>query len=325
MENEEKSRRNGEETGPGEGKKPKPQGGERFFHVLVILMIIIFAALIGLKFADRYRNRKKYDDMMQTTVAAETTTAKAATTAASQTTAKKETTTAAPTRTPEPDFLTKIDFNALKQRNSDVVGWIYIPDTVISYPVLWKQNDNDYYLHRDIDKKSSYEGIFLDGADKPDFSEKQNLIYGHHMKNGTMFAGLSSFKEQSYFMAHRTVYLYTPAKTYRLRTMACMYTGSGAEKRKISFADQTEFDAYVDQMTKDCAFREIPAGGISQLFALVTCSYEYSNARTILYCYEADMDGKPVKSTAPANPSSAAGNAGNSTAAAASSQSAASR
>jgi len=259
--------------------------------IALIAVIAVCAVFIGLWFAGRYANTKKYQEMTGTVAPSETQTETATTSAPTAAETTKETTAA------EADFLTKIDFAALKQRNPDVVAWLYIPgtDPEISYPVMWKENDNDYYLHRDIDQKQSYEGVFLDGADKSDFSSRQNLIYGHHMKNGTMFAGLAKFKDEDYFNAHRWVYLYTPEKTYRLRALSCAYTDAGAERRKTVFADRTEFDAYVDAMTSGCTFRQIPTGGIDQLFALVTCSYEYNNARTILYCYESDLDGNPVR------------------------------
>ena len=262
---------------------------DNFRIYILIFVIVVLSILCGLKLAERYGNRRKYTEMTQTAQTETTAAAAAAETTAAETT--KE------TLPEDPDFTKKIDFNALKAINPDVVAWLYIPGTSpeISYPVMWKENDNNYYLHRDINQKQSYEGVFLDGADKPDFSSTQNLIYGHHMKNGTMFAGLARFKEQDYFSQHRTLYLYTPAKTYRLRTFSCSFTDAGAERRKTVFTDQTEFDAYVDKMTKDCTFREIPQGGIAQMFALVTCSYEYNNARTILYCYEADAYGKPVR------------------------------
>ena len=115
------------------------------------------------------------------------------------------------------------------------------------------------------------------------------------MKNRTMFTQICDLKEEDAFKEHRTLYLYTPDHTYALRTMACLYTDSSSEKRKVKFADQMEFDAYVNEMTKRCSFREIPEGGIEQMFALVTCSYEFNDARTILYCYEVDAEGNPVR------------------------------
>lgn len=253
-------------------------------HLLTVLLIVILAALCGAKIIGKRQHFEKYQEM-QTTAPTEALPEPKTGSLQAET---------APVIT-DPDALREIDFDALKARNPDVVGWIYIPGTVIDYPVLWREEDNDFYLHHDIDGKESYDGVFLDGSDRPDFSRLQNLFYGHHMKNGTMFTDICRFKDQEFFEANRRAYLYTPDHTYILRTMACLYTGAGAEKRLMDFADRMEFDAYVDQMTKDCAFREIPEGGIDRLFSFVTCSYEFDNARTILYCYETDADGNPVE------------------------------
>ena len=253
-------------------------------HLFLALAIALLAILCGVKLWEYVAHQKKYEEM-PSTVAVETTVE-----------------TTVPETEPETEvdsaYYRKIDFKSLKEKNKDVVAWIYIPDTKpeINYPILWKENDNEYYLRRDIDRRQgSYDGVFMDGDDSADLSEQQILFYGHHMKNRTMFTQICDFKEEEYFKEHRILYLYTPDHTYMLKTMACLYTDSAAEKRKVKFADQMEFDAYVNEMTKRCSFREIPEGGIEQMFALVTCSYEFNDARTILYCYEVDAEGNPVR------------------------------
>ena len=256
-------------------------------HRIAAALMVLLSILIAVKLWDYVSHLKKYEEMPSTAVE----------------------TTAPPTTAPEtepetepeiidPELLREIDFKSLKEKNEDVVGWIYIPDTVINYPVLWRKDDNNYYLRRDIDKREgSYDGIFMDGSDRPDMSQRQILFYGHHMKNGTMFTKICDYKEEDFFKEHRKVYFYTPDHAYALRTMACLYTDSSPEKRKIDFKDQLEFDAYVNEMTKRCSFREIPEGGVEQIFSFVTCSYEFNDARTILYCYEVDSHGDPVRST----------------------------
>ncbi len=84
----------------------------------------------------------------------------------------------------------KIDFDKLQKINSDVMGWIYIKDTDINYPIM-KSNDNDYYLKRDLYKKYSSAGsIFMDYENNSDFSDENTIIYGHNLKNKKMFADL---------------------------------------------------------------------------------------------------------------------------------------
>ncbi len=266
----------------------KNESGNRKRHVMLVLTILVLLSLCGLKLAERFWHIRKYDAMGETDASEPEGTEPKGPAEPGEAESKE-------TEAFDPDAARHIDFEALKARNEDVVAWILIPGTVINYPVLWKAHDNEYYLHRDIDRREgSYEGVFLDGDSAPDFSSRQNLFYGHHMKNKTMFTAICDFKDERFFREHRRVYLYTPEHTYVLRPMACLYTSATAEKRRVEFADQIEFDAYVDEMTKGCSFREIPNGGVAQLFSFVTCSYEFQDARTILYCYEVDADGNPV-------------------------------
>ena len=90
-----------------------------------------------------------------------------------------------------------IDFDKLRAKNPDIVGWVYAKGTGIDYPIV-QGKDNEEYLHMDYNKKKSSSGtIFLDhGCDKS-FISDNNIIYGHHMKNGTMFAKLLKFREES--------------------------------------------------------------------------------------------------------------------------------
>lgn len=93
---------------------------------------------------------------------------------------------------------TVIDFDALKKINPDVVSWITIPGTNIDYPLL-QGKDNNQYLHKDMEGRDSAAGaIFLDHGDKADLSSRHNIIYGHHMKNGTMFKDIVKYKDQQY-------------------------------------------------------------------------------------------------------------------------------
>ncbi|MDQ0152801.1 sortase B [Moryella indoligenes] len=250
-------------------------------HALLLLLIAVLALLCGLKLAERAAHIRKYEALSETVTRTEEEAAPV---------------DQAKSGVIDPDAERIIDFAALKERNEDVVAWLYIPGTVINYPILWKEADNDYYLRRDIDRtEGSYDGVYLDGDDLPDFSKLQNLFYGHHMKNKTMFTAICDFKDERFFQEHSRAYLYTEEKTFILRPIACLYTDAGAEKRRIDFADRMEFDAYVDAMTAGCSFRDIPAQGVDRLFSFVTCSYEFDNARTILYCCETDAAGHPVK------------------------------
>ena len=183
---------------------------------------------------------------------------------------------------------TVIDFDALKKINPDVVSWITIPGTNIDYPLL-QGKDNNQYLHKDMEGRDSAAGaIFLDHGDKADLSSRHNIIYGHHMKNGTMFKDIVKYKDQQYFDEHQDIILYTPDREIHLKALATVVANPDAIRRKIDFQSWEEFTSYIEEMTQDAsAFATVPKGtAIRRLYSFVTCSYEFQNARTILYAYE---------------------------------------
>ena len=103
-----------------------------------------------------------------------------------------------------------VDFQALRKINSDIIAWIRIPDTKIDYPVV-QGKDNAYYLKHMFQKTEHAAGsIFLDMDNEADFSNRKSILYGHNMKDGSMFQGLHRFQEESYLKEHNQVYLYLP-------------------------------------------------------------------------------------------------------------------
>ena len=115
-----------------------------------------------------------------------------------------------------------IDFAGLEEINEDCVAWIYIEDTAINYPVV-QGSDNSYYLKHLIDGKWNSAGcIFLDSRVDSDISDRHSIIYGHHMKDGTMFSGLTKYKKQDYYEAHPAGLLITPEQTYRIEFFPAM-------------------------------------------------------------------------------------------------------
>jgi len=106
-----------------------------------------------------------------------------------------------------------LDWDALWAENEDIYAWIYIPDTNIDYPVLQHATDNSYYLNYNIDGTKGYPGcIYTENFNSKDFSDNNTVIYGHNMRNGSMFADVHEFKDREFFDNHRYVYIYTPDK-----------------------------------------------------------------------------------------------------------------
>ena len=183
-------------------------------------------------------------------------------------------------------YASPVDFDKLWETNPEVVGWLTIPGTRIDYPIL-QAEDNEKYLHTDLEgKKSSAGAIYMDFENESDFSDLHNVIYGHHMKNGTMFKDIVYFKQQDFLEEHRDIYIYTPEREIHLKAFAALYTTPDAIRRKVKFQSAEEFEEYAESMTAKTQAWIEPESKIGKLYSFITCSYEFTNARTILYAYE---------------------------------------
>ena len=123
-----------------------------------------------------------------------------------------------PEQTPpeeETDPLKVLDLDALRQVNEHVLGWILIPETEISYPLLSSGN-NDTYLYRAWDgSRNSAGSIFLDRRNSEDLQDFNTVIYGHNMRSGAMFGSLKHYADEEYRKAHPSVYIITDESIFR--------------------------------------------------------------------------------------------------------------
>lgn len=177
---------------------------------------------------------------------------------------------------------------AMNSAYPDAVGWLYIPDTPINYPIM-QRDDNDFYLHHAYDGSSLKSGsIFLDYRCENRFMNPINIVYGHNMRNGSMFAGLLKFSDSAYFVSHRYGWLSTPEAVYRVDFFSCakadmndeLYDGSTLINEWLSHL----YDVSVVLETSDFS-------GNDRFISLSTCSYEFENARTILTGKLVEMNG----------------------------------
>lgn len=118
-----------------------------------------------------------------------------------------------------------VDWENLKQINPDIIGWIYVEaEPQISYPVL-QAADNDYYLHRTFRKEQRYAGsIFADYHNQSDFSDPDTVIYGHNMRNGSMFGLLKNLYDQAVYEKDPYFWILTPEGNYRYHIFAVFKT-----------------------------------------------------------------------------------------------------
>ena len=180
----------------------------------------------------------------------------------------------------------KIDFKKLKSQNQDIAGWIYIRGTTIDYPIV-QGKDNEEYLHQDFNKKKSSSGtIFLDNNCKKDFTSDNNIIYGHHMKNGTMFAQLLKFREKSFLKKHNEIMIFTPDRTIHLKVISA-YAQKAQNKIPVTFANDKQKKPYIKKI-ESMSEQTIKTSRIndSHIYTFVTCSYEGEDNRTYVHAAE---------------------------------------
>lgn len=175
-----------------------------------------------------------------------------------------------------------VDFEAIWEMNSDVVGWIYSPDTPISYPIVCTANNTDY-LRRGLDGAYRHGGtIFLDYRCEKDFSDYNSIIYGHNLLDSSMFGTLERYQEQSYYESHPTLYLLTPEADYRVDLIG----GLGLDARSALYRTEHTFETYRDFLESVLSQSNFMSGhtteGITRTLTLSTCSYGYDDARYII-------------------------------------------
>ena len=176
-----------------------------------------------------------------------------------------------------------VDFEALMEINSDVVGWIYIEGTNINYPVV-QGPDNSYYMNRLFDGSANSAGsIFMDYRNEPDMSCRNTVLYGHHMKNGTMFNQITKYKQQDFYDQHPTALLMSPGGNYKIEFIAGYVTDLNSDAWKIEFATDEEFSRWLaDAMAQSTFISTIEPEAQDRVVTLSTCSYEYADARYVL-------------------------------------------
>ena len=182
-----------------------------------------------------------------------------------------------PEEVPTPDeaaqSLMDTDLDALRQVNEKVLGWIHIPDSDVSYPLL-QVSDNNEFLRRSWDGTPNNVGcIFMECSNQPDFSDLNTLIYGHFMKNGTMFGSLHYYRDQAYWDGHPYIYIVTDEVIRRYRVFSTYEADLVSDTYRI-FPErnqrwQTALDYYVESSV--ISGTELPTAE-DHILTLSTCT-----------------------------------------------------
>lgn len=173
-------------------------------------------------------------------------------------------------------------YNKLIADNEDYRCWLKMDNTKIDYPVV-QSNDNSYYLDRDFNKNYLAAGsIFMDFRNDFD-SDKSVVIYGHNMRNNTMFGELDNFKRESFFKENNKFKIEYKDKTYTYEVFS-VYIGDASENFvEVSFDSDEEYIDYLSRIKSKSLFKsDIEVSSKDKIVTLYTCSYEFDGARTVV-------------------------------------------
>ncbi|MBP3896474.1 MAG: class B sortase [Mogibacterium sp.] len=177
-------------------------------------------------------------------------------------------------------FTGDIDFDALREVNPDIVGWIYYEGTNINYPIV-QGKDNDYYLHVSFDGTWTLGGtLFADAITEDPFNQFNTIVYGHHMQDHTMFGDIKELRDTEYCKAHPQFELITPEGKYHLRICAFVHQPSDSAIYTTNFHDEEGKQEYINLIKSLATYittEEMTAE--DRLVILSTCAYEYQEAR----------------------------------------------
>lgn len=143
-------------------------------------------------------------------------------------------------------YTSPVDFEGMWKINGDVYAWITIPGTEIDYPVLQHATDNSYYLNYNIDGSYGYPGcIYTENMNHKDFTDNNTVIYGHNMKNGTMFADLHKYKDETFLLKNDELIIYTPEKELKYTIFAAYVYDDRHLLYSFDFADSAVYENYL--------------------------------------------------------------------------------
>lgn len=165
-----------------------------------------------------------------------------------------------------------IDWDYLKSVNEDIIAWIEIEDTNINYPIL--KDEEGYYLKHSFDKKYNSNGSIFTTNLLP-FEDEETIVYGHNMRNGSMFSILSKYMYEDFFDEHQYIKIYTPNCNYDGQIFSVYSIGINTENDNIKSLDFNERIEYYKEMS---AININNTTDISKIVKLSTCSY--INAKT---------------------------------------------
>lgn len=167
----------------------------------------------------------------------------------------------------------QVDWDYLSSVNDDIVGWLYCPDTDINYPVV-QSPDHDYYLYHSFDGSSNAAGtLFADRDSVAGVTQSNLIIYGHNMKDGSMFGTLKGYVDESYYDEHPIFYYLTPSQSYRVELLWAQVVDATDENYQTYFSSASAQQSYLNSLSSGAYWINRDALTTEyQLLSMSTCT-----------------------------------------------------
>lgn len=224
------------------------------FAIIILLFIIIFSTiqLIGI-FSEYYAGDSEYKELSERYIS-------------------KETESNDKDKVEDIERLF-IDFPALSNANSDLIGWIHFENIDISYPIVQTDN-NDYYINHTFGKEENNAGaIFLDYRNHASFNDRNTYLYGHNMKNNTMFGLILNYVDKEYYEDNPYFWVYTPEARYKYEIFTVFEEDSSGPAYQISFENDIEFGEFLNLIDKRKYYDTgVQVSSSDNILALSTCT-----------------------------------------------------
>lgn len=234
---------------------------KKVINIAILIVVIICFGKVSIKLFNYYKDSKRYNDIQELKPSIE-------------------------------DFSNDtlsdldIDYTAKEKKllniNKDYKMWLSVTNTNINYPIV-QCSDNEFYTTHDFNKEESISGcLFIDSNNNID-DDKNIIIYGHHMKNETMFHNLNYFKEEEFFKENQ-ISIIKNGEEYKYEPFSVYVIDENEALFNMSFSDDNNYKEYLESLSSKSYFhKDINLDKESEIVTLVTCTYEYDGARTIVH------------------------------------------
>lgn len=178
-----------------------------------------------------------------------------------------------------------VNFAALWEQNEDVYAWITVPGTLVDYPILQHPTDDEYYLNHTIDHVRGLPGsIYSEFIHPKDFSAANTILYGHNMKNDTMFGSLHDYENAAFFEEHPYIYIHLPDRTLLYQIFSAVIFRSVYLPNYLNYEEESGFRAYVEELKESPGYMNPEAEPFfgSRLLTLHTCIGHDENHRYLV-------------------------------------------